>query len=100
MIVTTGAVQVTPLPRDPAFPPENARLLLDVTRSKSLADRPVDDLRRVAEYLAKRGDRVGHRCAILAESDVHFGLMRMAVVHGAHEQPLYDRVVANNRYPT
>jgi hypothetical protein len=65
---------------DPAFPPENARLLLDVTRSKSLADRPVDDLRRVAEYLAKRGDRVGHRCAILAESDVHFGLMRMAVV--------------------
>jgi hypothetical protein len=65
---------------DPAFPPKNARLMLDVTRSESLADRPVDDLRRVAEHFAKNADRVGRRCAILAESAVHFGLMRMAVV--------------------
>ena len=65
---------------DPAFPPENTRLLLDVNRSESLADRPVDDLRRVADYFAQNADRVGRRCAIVAESAVHFGLMRMAVV--------------------
>jgi hypothetical protein len=72
---------------DPAFPADSARLLLNVNRSQSLADRSVDDLRRVAEYLARRSDRVGRRCAIVAESAVHFGLMRMAVVfaesHGA-----------------
>ena len=64
---------------DPAFPPENTGLLLDVNRSESLADRPVDDLRRVADYFARNADRVGRRCAIVAESTVHFGLMRMAV---------------------
>ena len=65
---------------DPRFPAQNARFLLDVTRSESLADRSVDDLRRVAEYFAARADRYGRRCAILAESAVHFRLMRMAIV--------------------
>lgn len=65
---------------DPAFPRKNARLLLDVNRSESLAERSVEDLRRVAEYFAQNADRVGRRCAIVAESTVHFGLMRMAVV--------------------
>jgi hypothetical protein len=65
---------------DPRFPPKSARFLIDVTRSESLADRSVDDLRRIAEYFASRSGRLGRRCAILAESAVHFGLMRMAVV--------------------
>lgn len=65
---------------DPRFPAENARFLIDVTCSESLADRSVDDLRRVSEYFAKGAGRLGSRCAILAESAVHFGLMRMAVV--------------------
>ena len=65
---------------DPRFPNQNARFLLDVTRSESLAERSVEDLRRVAEYFAKRSGRMGRRCAILAESAVHFGLMRMAIV--------------------
>ncbi len=65
---------------DPRFPARNARFLIDVTRSESLADRSVDDLRRVAEYFASRSGRFGRRCAILAESAVHFGLMRMVVV--------------------
>ena len=65
---------------DPQFPAHNARLLLNVNRSESLVDRSVDDLRRVAEYFAQRADRVGRRCAIVAETAVHFGLMRMAVV--------------------
>jgi hypothetical protein len=60
--------------------PDDARLLLDVTRSDSLAERSVDDLRRVAEYYGQRAERTARRCAILARSDVHFGLMRMAVV--------------------
>ncbi|MGD8412666.1 MAG: STAS/SEC14 domain-containing protein [Candidatus Latescibacterota bacterium] len=64
---------------DPAFPGENARLLLDVRGSDSLADRSVEDLRKVAEHYARNADRVGRRCAIVAQSDIHFGLMRMAV---------------------
>ena len=65
---------------DPAFPTVDTRLLLNVNLSESLADRSVEDLRRVAEYFAQRAERVGRRCAIVAESAVHFGLMRMAVV--------------------
>jgi hypothetical protein len=64
---------------DPDFP-DNARLLFDVTRSESLAARPADDLRRVVEYCGQKVERRGRRCAVLAESDVHFGLIRMAIV--------------------
>lgn len=84
---------------DPGFPAENARLLMDVNRSESLADRPVEDLRRVAEHFAERADRVGNRCAIVAKSSVHFGLMRMAVVF-AELREAEARVFKNEREAT
>lgn len=62
---------------DPRFP-NDARFLLDVTRSESLAGRTVDDLRRVVDHFGPRAGRVGRRCALVAQSAVHFGLMRMA----------------------
>jgi len=68
---------------DPAFPPSNARLLLNVNRSESLAERSVEDLRRVVAHFARMADRVGRRCAIVAEADLLFGLMRMAEAFAA-----------------
>lgn len=62
---------------DPRFP-RDARFLLDVTRSESLADRTVDELRKVVDHFGSRAGRVGRRCALVAESAVHYGLMRMA----------------------
>jgi len=64
---------------DPRFP-KNARFLMDVTQSKSLAGRTVDELHRVVDHFGPRAGKVGHRCALVAESAVHFGLMRMAAV--------------------
>ena len=63
---------------DPAFP-KNARFLLDVSASISLADRSVDELRQVVDHFGPRAGRVGRRCALVAQSPVHFGLMRIAV---------------------
>ena len=64
---------------DPACPREVA-LLLDVTRSESLAQRSVDDLRGVATFVGRFADRVRRRCAVVAAEDVHYGLARMAAV--------------------
>lgn len=66
---------------DPALPAD-ARLLMDVTRSSSLASRPAHEIRGVADFLGPRAGRVGSRCAIYASLPVHFGLMRMAQAFG------------------
>jgi len=65
---------------DPACPNQVA-LLLDVTRSESLATRPAPDIRRVAEFLKDYSGKIGGRCAVVAESDVHFGLSRLGSVY-------------------
>jgi hypothetical protein len=62
---------------DPLFPDE-ARFLLDVRESAELAQRPADQIRTIAEYFAERAASVGHRCAILADSPVQYGLARAA----------------------
>lgn len=64
---------------DPACPRPVA-LLVDVTRSESLANRPGAEIRTVAEYLGPYADRIGGRCAVVAPSDVHFGLSQMGSV--------------------
>jgi hypothetical protein len=65
---------------DPAFP-ENARLLIDVTRSESLADRRTQDLKTSVDFFANAIERVGKRGAILAASEFQSGMMRMAAVY-------------------
>ena len=65
---------------DPACPRPVA-LLLDVSRSESLATRPAMDIRSVAEYLGPYSDRIGGRCAVVAPADVHYGLSQMGSVH-------------------
>ena len=61
---------------DPACPPE-VSVILDVTHSERLAARPVDEIRMVAKYLGPFAKRVRGRCAVVANSDVHFGLSQM-----------------------
>jgi hypothetical protein len=65
---------------DPSCPP-TVKLLVDVTRSVSLATRSTEEIRRVAEALAPYTERVGGRCAVVAQSDVHFGLSRLGSVY-------------------
>ena len=61
---------------DPACPRPVA-LLFDVSRSESLATRPAHEIRRMAEYLGPYTDRIGGRVAVVAPSDVQFGLSRI-----------------------
>lgn len=65
---------------DPACP-NPAALLLDVRKSETLASAAVADIRRVAEYLGPFAARVGGRVAVVAASDVHFGLSRLGSVY-------------------
>jgi hypothetical protein len=66
--------------KDPACPRPVA-LLVDVSRSEVLAERPASEIRRVAEFLGPYAERIGGRCAVVAPSDVHFGLSQLGSVH-------------------
>ena len=61
--------------------PKPVALLVDVSRSASLATRPVEQIRTIAERLGEFKERVGGRCAVLASSDVNFGLSRLGSVY-------------------
>jgi hypothetical protein len=61
--------------------PKPAALLVDVRQSETLATAAVADIRRVAEYVGPYGPRVGGRVAVVAASDVHFGLSRLGSVY-------------------
>lgn len=58
----------------------SAGLLLDLTGSESLGDRTAEDLRAMAIFLASRGSRFSSRLAMVAVTDVAYGLMRMGAV--------------------
>ncbi len=62
--------------------PLNAVFLMDVTHSKSLANRPPQEIDETAEFLGPKADKFGKRCAIVAPVDLYYGLMRMASVFG------------------
>lgn len=64
---------------DPKCPPRVA-LLVDVSQSESLATRPTDEIRMVAEFLGPYADRIGGRCAMIAAPAVQFGLSQMGAV--------------------
>lgn len=58
--------------------PSPVALLIDVSRSGSFATRRSDEFRMVAEFIGPYADRIGGRCAVIAPSDVLFGLSQMA----------------------
>lgn len=61
--------------------PNPASLLVDVRRSETLANAAIADIRRVAEFVGPYAPRVGGRAAVVAASDVHFGLSRLGSVY-------------------
>lgn len=63
--------------------PEKVALLVDTTRSTSLEKRAPHEIGSVAEFLGPYVDRIGGRCAVVARSDVHFGMSRMGSVYSA-----------------
>ncbi len=65
---------------DPACP-ARVELIVDVTRSESLAVRPTDEIRAVAEFIGPYAERVGGRCAVVASPGVQFGLSAMGSVY-------------------
>jgi hypothetical protein len=56
-------------------------LLVDVSRSDSLATRSHQEIQMVAEFIGPYSDRIGGRCAVIAPSDVHFSLSQMGATH-------------------
>lgn len=71
---------------DPACPGRVA-LLADSTRST--AQRSTPELRWIVREIAERADRIG-RVALLAPTDVRFGLSRVAAAYGAMEGMEYE----------
>jgi hypothetical protein len=64
-----------------SFGPAGARgLLFDLSRSEALGDRPTEDVRAMAYFIASKGDGFGRRLAMITGSDVAYGLMRLGAV--------------------
>jgi hypothetical protein len=61
--------------------PNPAPLLVDVSASESLATRPAEEIRMVAQFLGPYAARIGGRCAVVAPAAVQFGLSQMGAVH-------------------
>ncbi len=61
--------------------PNPVSLLVDVRQSQTLETQSVPEIRRVAEYLGPYAARIGGRAAVVAASDVHFGLSRLGSVY-------------------
>ena len=54
-----------------------AALLFDLSESQALGDRPTEDVRAMAYFIASHGDRFGRRLAMVTGSEVAYGLMRL-----------------------
>ena len=55
-------------------------MLFDVSGSTVLPSRSTSEIRDLAAFLGREGARFGRRLALVAPSDVAFGLMRLASV--------------------
>lgn len=62
---------------DPSLPAEIS-LLMDATQSTVLGQRSANELRDMARFLAGLSGRFGGRLGMVAESQLHYGLLRMA----------------------
>jgi hypothetical protein len=60
--------------------PADAVLMFDLSESRALRDRPTEDVRGMARFLARHRARYGSRLAMVAPSDLAFGLMRLGAV--------------------
>jgi len=65
---------------DEDFPPV-AAVLMDTTESTSLAGRDAGQIRYVAQFAGRHGDRINHRCAVLVASDLGYGLTKLGAIY-------------------
>jgi hypothetical protein len=56
-------------------------LIVDVSQSAEVANRPTPDILRAAQGIGVLGDRFSRRMGIVAPSTLAFGLMRMGAAH-------------------
>jgi hypothetical protein len=64
---------------DPACPADPV-MLFDMRESRALRDRPTEDVRGMARFLARHREAYGSRLVMVAPSDLAFGLMRLGSV--------------------
>jgi hypothetical protein len=55
-------------------------LLFDLTRSEALGDRPTDEVRAMAYFIASKAAGFAARLAMVTGSDLAYGLMRLGAV--------------------
>jgi hypothetical protein len=65
---------------DPADGVAVRGLLLDVSASQSLTGRTSQEVRTMAYFVSSLGDRFARRFALIAPSDLAFGLMRLGSI--------------------
>ncbi len=61
---------------DPASPPK-PMMLFDLRESTAIQKRSANEVKEMARFLASIGHRFAHRAALVASTDVAFGLMRL-----------------------
>jgi hypothetical protein len=60
--------------------PKNPILMIDLSRSKSIYERPSSTINAMATFIATYGNKFNNRLALVAPDDLAFGLMRMSSV--------------------
>ena len=66
---------------DVNLPQDRRKFLMDVTQSRSLAERSADDVKSMAAFFASHADALHGRLAILATEGLYYGMMRMAAAY-------------------
>lgn len=74
-----GVLRALEDPACPAWPV----MMFDLRASGSLARRSAEQVRDMADFLARHGNRFGRRLAMVVSSDVAYGLMRMGSAQAA-----------------
>jgi hypothetical protein len=63
--------------------PNVVALLMDVTRSTSLADRSPAQVRYVCRFLGSHASRIDGRCAFVVASDAEHSMVRLGAAYAA-----------------
>ncbi len=81
---------------DVNLPQNRRKFLMDVTQSRSLAERSADDVKSMAAFFASHADALHGRLAILATEGLYYGMMRMAASY-AESPNLLTKVFTDRR---
>lgn len=74
--------------------PSDSPLLIDLSKSESIAGRSTEEVKSMAQFIGTLGRQFNHRVAMVAPTDLSYGLMRMGSV-GAEERGVMADVFRN-----